>query len=79
MFTIVYKNILDQDTYVSWHLQDRKPSVPDSVHKLIADGDELELIKLEFDNIPMPANSKRVVWDGDFAKFLYANIIIPLK
>ena len=38
-----------------------------------ADGDELELIRRDFSNIPM-TTSRVVRWEGDIAAFIVANI-----
>jgi hypothetical protein len=38
-----------------------------------ADGDELETIKAQFDNIPM-YEGRVVAWDGDVASFILMNL-----
>lgn len=42
--------------------------------RIQADGDELELIKNSFTNIPIPTKKRVVQWFGEMAQFIFANL-----
>ena len=46
---------------------------PDEKFVVLADGQELETIKLQFTNIPMHSGEV-VTWSGDIARFIIDNI-----
>ena len=44
------------------------------VGELYADGEELDLIRELFRNLPLCHDAKELVWYGDHAKFIVANL-----
>jgi len=42
--------------------------------EVYATDEELTFIRNHFDNLPFPAGAKRVVWRGDFARFIHDNL-----
>lgn len=71
----------------TWYIQDRKPQIIDfygrgnehlwrmgvQVDLLQADGEELAMINLKFENLPT-ANKDIVTWRGDMASFIFNNL-----
>lgn len=55
-----------------WHVGEPIPYVTGAI-TLQADGDELELIKKTFKNIPITTKAA-VKWTGEIAKFIYLNL-----
>lgn len=70
-----------------WHIGEELPKISckETIHtngsitqreivSLQADGDELELIKNSFTNIPIPMKKRVVKWFGEMAQFIFANL-----
>lgn len=70
---------------IRWHTGEDKPDLWQPKDPLLprrfikevqADGDELEFIRINFDNIPIPklGHKRVVIWTGDMAMFIYNNL-----
>lgn len=58
----------------TWHITSgKKYAAVESVRSLQADGDELEHIRLTFDNVPI-TKGNFCTWKGDMARFIYQNL-----
>ncbi len=61
-----------------WHVQGSKPKFPSTpyVNPFVvlfqADGDELELIRKRFSNLPITFSI--TIWRGEMAQFIYDNL-----
>jgi hypothetical protein len=71
-FIVKYENAVGELKEKTWRINEDKPGVR-NVQKLYASGDELDLIRLEFDNIPICRN-KQIVWNGEMARFIFDNL-----
>ena len=62
---------------ITWRIGDALPILfamaQENITSISADGEELDHIKINFDNLPMPAFRRIVFWYGDTAKFIVAN------
>lgn len=60
----------------TWRLEERKTFIYaiDFIELIEVDGDELDEIRLRFDNIPLPKHRNTVIWRGEFARFIMENI-----
>lgn len=63
----------------TWHVGESLPEIqPFMVRRIQADGDELDLILLSFQNLPH--TEERVqIWYGDLAATIYANLELKYK
>lgn len=76
-FVIIVDTVYAAKGYYEWHVGTPKPkfTVPDdvSIIKLLqASGNELELIKERFANVPY--SHSICTWRGDLAQFIYDNL-----
>jgi hypothetical protein len=71
MFIVKTKN----KPLVQFHCNGEKPSrtTVDEVVWLSADGDELELIRAQFINLPI-TNGNYCMWTGELANFVLSNL-----
>ena len=81
MLNILYKNPVGVIMRVTWSVGTPSPlkSAPQvawTVGEVSASGQELEVIRLRFKNLPdVPTpESGEVTWYGDFAKFIAGNL-----
>lgn len=44
---------------------------PNHILSISADGNELEFVKTNFNNLPCPKNARAVDWSGDMAKLIF--------
>ena len=58
---------------VTWYIGRPKP-LCNSCTEVQADGHELEKIRRNFQNLPIPAHQAVVTWKGDLAQFIYDNL-----
>lgn len=73
MFTVKIK----EKPIAKFHLNDPKPELGsiyfDEVLYLSADGDELELIRSQFENLPITKGDS-CTWSGGLAQFVFRNM-----
>ena len=67
-------------TTVNWHIGEPRPrhlsiAAEERCILLQANGDELEHILSNFQNIPSTTMHDVVVWTGDMADFIYNNLV----
>lgn len=56
----------------TWHIPSPKPDVV-GIGMLTADGDELEVIRMTFDNLPI-TKGNFCQWRDEMAKFIFYNL-----
>lgn len=56
----------------TWYVNNEKPNVV-GIGMLTADGDELELIRMRFENLPI-TKGNYCEWRDDLAKFIFYNL-----
>ena len=73
MFTLKSKHT----RVVMFHVNDPKPSTVyfDHVQYLMVDGDELELVRSQFDNLPITKGNV-CTWSGEMAQFIFRNVVL---
>jgi hypothetical protein len=57
-----------------WHVGEPTPNVKEDIVAVQADGDELDRITKDFDNIPCPKHKRVVRWFGEMATFIARNL-----
>ncbi len=63
---------IEGDDFHWWEGQTRPKMLV--VKTLIANANELALIKQKFINIPISNKSDEITWSGDFAQFIWDNL-----
>ena len=73
MFTLKTKD----KRVVMFHINDLKPSTIyfDEIQYISADGDELELVRSQFENLPI-TKGNHCTWTGELARLVFRNIIL---
>lgn len=71
MFTLI---TTDGKIY-NFHVNDEKPLPMAFASYIQADGDELELIRTQFDNLPI-TRGNICDWSGSMAQFIFSNMIL---
>ena len=81
MFIAIFRHpVTNQMMSVNWKVGapspfKDSPSTVWNVGEVEADGQELEAIKINFSNVPIPNTANgSVKWYGDFAKFIAGNL-----
>ncbi len=59
-----------------WHINESKPHLLGPCIEVQADMDELDAIKAQFSNLPIPHGQRVVTWKGDMAQFIYDNLLV---
>lgn len=65
----------DSGTWATFYINDKKPTTTYSAMFLQADGDELELIRSQFDNLPI-TRGNICHWSSEMAEFVFSNMIL---
>ena len=66
-------NSFSGSTKCQWHIGQKYPKLTEKVIELQADGDELEYILHNFQNIPY-SNARVLTWYNDLAMFIANNM-----
>lgn len=69
--------VKDFGSEIHWHRGESLPSDL-NIHQVVevqADGEELEMILLRQENLPVPNRGRVMRWFGDHAKFIVANLL----
>ena len=57
-----------------WHINEKRPYLLGPCIEVQADMDELDAIKTQFSNLPIPHGKSVVIWKGELAQFIYDNL-----
>lgn len=61
------------DKDVVWHIGEKIAPIPSElIYSVQADGDELDWIKSNFNNLPQHKSKHVQTWHGDLARFIVA-------
>lgn len=71
MFAVKFKT----EVHKEWHVNTAKPTHTyiDEVSWFSADGDELQLLRHQFEGVPM-TRGDHCMWTGEMANFLFRNL-----